>query len=570
MSIRVITSIIVFFSTYTYVAAQEQVAGDSVHISTRETVSFESYYYKALNEKIKGNHKDAVELLRLALRFKPENADAQFELSINYKSLKDYRTAALFGENAVRLSPDKKWYWLNIADLYSLLGDSKNAERCYGKLVEIDPTFVPEYIMSIARTGNITLALDKVNVFLKNGETEALLLLKRDLLVANERIPEAIGLTKKLITYNKLKADYYYEISELFLREKDVDSAEKYVKAGLLLLPENPILIRQDFKLLMIQSNYEEAFIVLDEAFDNPKLSFNDKLGFVIAFVDSDKEHKQTDRLISALENWVDEYHEVKVYPIIANLYGIKGNKEKSLEYFREGFDKGYNEFSSLIEMLLLEQELGKYDLLFADSNRMLVLFPSHPVLYLFKGFSENQLKDYACSIETLHEGLEFVVNNDKLKSEFYSISADSYYQLGNEEDAFREYDKALLFDPENIGILNNYSYFLAESGVELDKALEMIKIVVDKNSENATYLDTMAWVHYKKGDYEEARKILKRAIKAGGDKSADILEHYGDILFKLDKVNLAVRQWEKAYKFANSSEVLKEKINNRSLGDEN
>ncbi|MEN8139256.1 MAG: tetratricopeptide repeat protein [Bacteroidota bacterium] len=542
---------------------------DSTQPSDSKTIGFESYYYDALNEKIKGNYREAVELLRLALRFKPNNADAQYEISINYKSLKDYRKAILFGENAVLFSSENKWYRLNVAELYSLVGDNNNAERCYGELAKIEPKFIPEYIRSIARTGETGLALEKVDIFLKAGETEELLIIKRDLLVVEKKNDEAIELTEKLLEDNPSNAEFYYDISELLMQDGQVNEAGKFIEKGLLLLPENPLLVRQNFKILMRQSKFDEAFFILEEAFENPEMNFNEKLGFVVDFVDNDTEHKQTSKLISALESWVGETNELKIYPIIANLYKIEDNKPKALEAFKKGFEGGYTEFSSLIEMLILEQELGRFDLLLTDSDKMLELFPSHPVLYLFKGYAANQLKNYDYSIEVLDQGLDFVVNNDKLKGDFYSIKADNYYQLNKVEKAFDEYDKAVAVDPENIVLLNNYSFFLAESGVDLDKALEMIKQVVGSDSKNSTYLDTMAWIYYKKGEYEQARKILKEAINYGGDSNAEILEHYGDILYKLDKVNLAVKQWEKAYEIASSSDVLKDKINNRALIDE-
>ncbi len=539
---------------------------DSTLVADNDVISFEKYYYDALNEKIKGNHREAVELLRLALRFKPNNADAQFEISINYKSLKDYRKAILFGENAVRFNPSQKWYWLNVSELYSLVGDAKNAERCYGELSKLEPRFIPEYIKSVARTGETAVALRKVDIFLKNSRTEELLVLKRDLLVVNGMPDEAIDLTKELIELSPEIPDYYYEISELLLKNDRVDEAEQYIMDGLKVIPDSPILVRQDFKILMQKSDYDAAFVILNEAFVNPRMDFNEKLGFVIDFVDSDKEHKQTARLINSLEDWVADTHEVKIYPIIGNLYKIEGNNEKSLEAFRLGFSKGHTEFTSLIEMLILEQDLGKYDLLLSDSDKMLEIYPSHPVLYLFKGFAANQTGDFKYSIEALELGLDYVVNNNRLKAEFYSMIADSYYRIEEFDKSFNAFDEAIALDPENIVALNNYSYFLAENSTQLDKALKMITQVLEVEPDNTTYLDTKAWVYYKQGEYEKARGILKQALNAGGELSADILEHYGDILFKLDKVNQAVKQWEKAYKLASNSTSLKEKINNRAL----
>jgi len=558
---------LLFSSVYTWSQNKPNSEGvDSVAVSDKKTVTFETYYYEALKEKIKGNNAKAVELLRSSLRFQPSNADVQFELSINYKSLKDYRQAILFGENAVRFNPNNKWYWLNVADLYSLASDTKNAERCYAKLTEFDAEFIPEYVRTIARSGDTELALSKINVFLKTQETEELLVIKRDLLVINEKHKEAILLTDKLIEINPNNSNYYFDISELLLNSKEDEKAESYVRKGLDINPDSPILLRQEFKILMRKSDFDEAFIILENVFHNNKLDFNEKLSFVIEFVNNDTDHHETKRLISALEKWVSYTHEVKIYPIIANLYKVDGQNEKSLDTFRKGFYAGYTEFSGLIDMLLVEQELGEYRYLKDDTEKLLELYPSHPIIYLFKGFSENQLNEYESSISTLNEGIEYVVNNDKLKAEFHSLIADGYYRMDELEKCFTEFDKAIYFDPENISVLNNYSYYLAENNQNLDKALLMIKQVLETESENYTYLDTLAWVYYKQGEFDKAKSVLKNALKNGGDKSADILEHYGDVLFRLNKVKQAVKQWKKAYGYNSESSILKNKIQNKSI----
>ena len=541
-------------------------AVDSISVSGKNTVSFETYYYEALKEKVKGNFGKAVELLRLSLRYQPDNADVQFEISINYKSLKDYRQAILYGENAVRFKPKQKWYWLNIADLYSLVGDNENAERCYSKLSELDSEFIPEYVRSIARAGDTKLALEKVNMFLKNKETEELLILKRDLLIANKLNPEAIILTAELIEMYPHNSNYYFEISDLLISENKIEEAEEYVKKGLLKTPDSPVLIRQEFKILMLNSDFDSAFEILNQAFENPRFDFNEKLSFVIEFVNNDAEHKETARLIKSLENWVEDTHEVKIYPIIGNLYKIEGDKKMALSTFRKGFEAGYTDFSGLIDMLVLEQELAEYQLLANDSKKMLELYPSQPILFLFNGFATNQLSEYNESITTLEEGVGYVINNDKLKAEFHSMIADDYYRLNKLDKCFAEFDKAIKYDPENILLLNNYSYYLSENNLHLDKALVMIKQVVEEESNNPTYLDTMAWVYYKQGNYDEAKSVLKQALKHGGDESSDILEHYGDVLFRLEKVSQAVKQWKKAYKLNNGSIELKEKIEKRAI----
>ena len=86
------------------------------------------------------------------------------------------------------------------------------------------------------------------------------------------------------------------------------------------------------------------------------------------------------------------------------------------------------------------------------------------------------------------------------------------------------------------------------------------------KNPDNATYLDTHAWVLYVQGNIEEARKFIEKAVRQSENVSGTIIEHYGDILFKLGDVDGAMRQWQKAKGMDESSDLLDKKIADRQL----
>ena len=82
----------------------------------------------------------------------------------------------------------------------------------------------------------------------------------------------------------------------------------------------------------------------------------------------------------------------------------------------------------------------------------------------------------------------------------------------------------------------------------------------------NGTYQDTYAWILYCLSEYKSALEWIERAIKNGGDKSAVIIEHYGDILFKLGQKQEAVNQWKRAKSIGEGSDLLNKKINNEDL----
>ena len=125
-------------------------------------------------------------------------------------------------------------------------------------------------------------------------------------------------------------------------------------------------------------------------------------------------------------------------------------------------------------------------------------------------------------------------------------------------------YEKALENQPENAHVLNNYSYFLSLRKKDMDKALMMSKKLTERHPDNPTYLDTHGWALYMSGNYKEARKFLGKAARLDDD--GTITEHYGDVLYQLGNVDLAIEQWKKARSYGGASPNLDKKIADRKL----
>ena len=121
----------------------------------------------------------------------------------------------------------------------------------------------------------------------------------------------------------------------------------------------------------------------------------------------------------------------------------------------------------------------------------------------------------------------------------------------------------------QNTLVLNNYSYYLSQRGEELIRAKKMITKCLELTSgePNASYIDTYAWVLYKLGEYELAREQIEQAILLKNN-SPVILDHCGDILYKMGLEKEAVTYWERASKLDSKNLELIEKINKQSTND--
>ena len=201
-----------------------------------------------------------------------------------------------------------------------------------------------------------------------------------------------------------------------------------------------------------------------------------------------------------------------------------------------------------------------------SDGEKALELFPNQAGICWFLGTAYLVEKDYESAVEVLEQGKKLSGVNEELKSYFNAQLGDTYNNLKNYKKSDESYEAALAYNPDNDHVLNNYSYFLSLRKEKLDLAKKMSTKLVMRNPENATYLDTHAWVLFMKGEYKDAKIYIEKAVNSNDELSGTIIEHYGDILFKLGDVDSAVKQWQKAKGMDETSELIDKKIADRKL----
>jgi len=190
--------------------------------------------------------------------------------------------------------------------------------------------------------------------------------------------------------------------------------------------------------------------------------------------------------------------------------------------------------------------------------------------LYRYIAPSYYQMKQYDKAIETYDRALVMVDSTKEVElySDLLCGKGDVYVELGDSTRGYEYYERSLNVYPGNTGTMNNYAYFLSLSGKDLDKAESMAAKAVYSNPNNATFIDTYAWVFFKKKNYDMALLYIKSAIENADAPSADILEHYGDILYMTGDRENAVLQWEKALELDSTKEVLQRKVQDKTYYD--
>ncbi|MBE0640976.1 MAG: tetratricopeptide repeat protein, partial [Bacteroidales bacterium] len=212
-------------------------------------------------------------------------------------------------------------------------------------------------------------------------------------------------------------------------------------------------------------------------------------------------------------------------------------------------------------QLLRIELQLKEYSSMHKNALKASSLFPNMPLPYLFGGVAAYHLKDFPAAAKSLEMGVKVVAGDPRLKTDFHTYLGDTYQEIKDHTNSDKNYQKALSLDPNNVYVLNNYSYFLSLRGDDLDKAEQMARRVNELEPGNASYEDTYAWVLYVKGDYANARIWLEKALKNGGDSNDVILEHYGDVLYKLGDIVQAREYWQKASEKGKGSKFLQDKL---------
>ena len=149
-------------------------------------------------------------------------------------------------------------------------------------------------------------------------------------------------------------------------------------------------------------------------------------------------------------------------------------------------------------------------------------------------------------SMDALRSGLNRVENEMdeenrfKIRTHSYALLGDIYHQLGQDDKAFQAYDSCLIYNKNDAMVLNNYAYYLSLKKKDLQRAEEMSRLSNELEPDNATYLDTYAWVLFQQKRYDEAKQYMDKVVELmerdGEEMSDDVQDHIKQINKKAKK----------------------------------
>ena len=221
---------------------------------------------------------------------------------------------------------------------------------------------------------------------------------------------------------------------------------------------------------------------------------------------------------------------------------------------------------SALLQKLIYAIDSEDYEEVVNCSDNAMLYIPDMLELYYYKGVAKYLLGKKEESVKVYEDGLarRSEESTYSITARVFTVLGDTYHELNMQDRCMEAYDSALVYNPSEITVLNNYAYYLALEGKDLERALSMSAKTLEQEPDNAIYLDTYAWLLFCMERYEEAKAYAEKLIQVNADMSAVEYHHCGDIFAKCGDMDRAVEYWEKALEQGDTSKVLKKKIKKR------
>ena len=545
--------------------AQEVVFPDSTPV----VVKYKYYYSEGLRQKMLGNPEQAMKYFQRCIDLDQVSGSSYYELGLLYAEKKDYSAATGYARNAWKKDPTNKWYGQLLVETLMMQGKPGDCVPIYRELEKLEPEnqdFITGEIEMLIQAKESKEALKRIARLPKDEELQRWgVVRKKDIyLSTNDFDKGAKSLTDWLKEHPE---DFEIRgiLAEAYAAKGMKPEAEEQFAILKKQNPENPAVSFSLGQFYFQTGRKEEALKEFMQGFRSPDINPMIKIEIVKSFISGQKEQNKLDENVVKLIRQL--YQVDKGNPAVDELYAnYLYSDEKIAEaepIYRELTRKDPGNFMVWQNLLFILNEKKQFDDILQISDSALIYFPGQGLFYLFKGMAAIEKKNYPVATAALNKGLSIPGQNADIIKQFYLSLAEALFRSGNTAEAFRNYDQMLVLEPDNVLVLNNYSYYLSLEDKNLDKAVEMITRCIQKEPENPTYLDTYAWVLFKRKEYAKALEPMEKAIRLSPDPSGEVLEHYGDILYMNNRVQDARKAWNQAKGKPEASGKLEDKINN-------
>lgn len=534
-----------------------------------DSAAFDYVFVEAIKLKMIGNLGESLKYFEQCIRINPASDATYYQMAQIIFSTGDVNSGRKYLLKAIEYAPYNKWYPVMMAGTYYQTGNLDSAIYFYEKAVKNSPE-KEEIQLTLGNLYSENKEFEKASRIFDDldrkygiNETSTLASVKNYLLAG--KYQEAFERIEKLISENPEEVLYYGLLAETYQGLGDKDKAMEVYTDLLEKSPGNPGALLSLCNFLLKEKNYEELLGIINQVILNKGISRDEKVSLFSQMIENKDLMSRYNQPVQVSCMVLEaQYPGDNIIQIIRPEVLISGKDYTSaISLLEKITDENKGNYYAWEKLLLAYMEVRDFKSLQSKSEICASLFNRSflaKVLYA-TGATEN--KDYATALAELEKARILAGSDNDMLIQVLSLKADIYYRMNDLDKAFQTFEEALVINKDDLTVLNNYAYYLAEKNSKLKEAESMARQVIQTEKNNSTFLDTYAWVLYKRGKTREAMRIMEQIINGGSEPDADLYEHYGFILKKRNDCSKAIEAWNTALKIDSTKTELIKEISN-------
>ena len=540
-------------------AKDKTIVGWEDPLSFEQRRKFDYYFLEAVRLKEKGELDAAFDMYSHCLEIDSQSAAVQYEMAQFYMFLGRTQKGEGLLQKAVSLEPDNYWYKQTLASHFRKRGENEKAVEVIEEIVDRFPSRLEplmELVDLYARLenyGKVIHSLDRLEKL--DGKSEQISMEKFRIYLQMGDSERAFTEIENLVKEYPFEMRYLTMLGDVYLENgRNEEAYSTFQKV----LKEEPGYAPA---MLSLASYYEKNGMdslyraQLDSVLLNRKVDNEMKVNIMRQLiVRSERSDKDSTKIVGLFDAILEQEQPNADIAMLATQYLLsKKMNDKATSVLHKIVEIDPENKPAHLQLLSFAISKNDLDEVVRICMPAIEYMPEALEFYYYMGLAHYQKDRNDEALKVFEKGIRQVnEQSDKtLVSDFYAIMGDIFHAKEMDAEAYAAYDSALVYKDDNIGVLNNYAYYLSVERKDLDKAEEMSYRTVKAEPKNDTYLDTYAWILFEKGKFTEARIYIEQAIQHGGMESSVVVEHCGDIYYHCGEIEKAVEFWKKAEEVA-------------------
>lgn len=508
---------------------------------------------EAVKQKNLGNLPGAMQLYKMVLEENDSVAVAHYEIGTLYAVTGDLDKGRFHLERANELDPHTHWFFESYIDVLLAREEYRIAEKELKKKIKQDAENIEHHyklanVYFLAEKSSKAIrALERIEK--KWGFSDKITILKANIYESKDNFKKALNEIEKVIQIFPESLELKVVAAELAMKSKKRDLAAEYYLGVFEVDSMNIYALTNLTDYFREKNELSKSFYYLQKSFESDEIDFERKLT-ILGFYLSDQKlvDNQEQALKKLVVTMLDKYWGKQEIHLLATDYYInRVNYNEALSAIMPLLNPGEKRYGFWKQGLLLANVTGRNEDMKVIANKASEIFPDSVEIIYFKGIAEYELQEYDELLITFSEQKILNTEDPEIRTQMKILVAESYYKLNDYDKSDSIFRAIITEDEENYVAMNNFSYYLSLRRESLDEAKGLSRITIENNPENDTFLDTYAWILYQLEEYEEAEVYIMKALKHGGENSAVINEHAGDIHWKMGSFSLARAFYQKA-----------------------